>query len=375
MISEIRHDRYFECGRKFYCGGLPVAELHGSWFQMGRQYGTLLREELVRVLRFAEKNPAGFCRIGQRGGQHGITGRKRLDEFCCGIAETSGLTQEQLRIICSVEAIYNPHAAFNGGCRSSLAVWGNYTPDGNVLFGRNYDGLPDFEELLDTMTLAVFHPADGANSVAMVNWAGCLHLTTGMNENGLFLELNSGTFSDSGLETDRIRNRWPLWEFLLNSNDFPALQECFASFRSAGSCLIGAADSRKAELFEWNTRESCISIPHEDGLLAAIDHFTAPGRIHTPMTDSCDSASVVNSRDNLLKCAREYREQNRKIGLPEMLSILDRTVSEGGAKADGTLFQLLASPAEQTWHIKLKGRREWVQVPLMNLLKGKGDLA
>ena len=44
MITTIRHDRYFENGRKFFSGGIPAVELRGSWFQMGRQYGALMRE-------------------------------------------------------------------------------------------------------------------------------------------------------------------------------------------------------------------------------------------------------------------------------------------------------------------------------------------
>ncbi len=380
MNTELRHGRYFETGRKFYCGNIPVAELRGSWFQMGRQYGALFRDELVKVLRFAEKNPEGFSRIGQLG-RTGISGLKRYDELYCGMAETSGLTLDQLRIVCSVELIWldrlsgNLRLVFDGGRCTSLAVWGDSTPDRKVLFGRNYDWLPVFEEILDTLALTVFHPADGANAVAMFNWAGCLYLTTGMNENGLFLELNSGVFADAGLESGRIHNTWLLWEFLLGSNDFSALQECFATCRSAASYLIGAADPGHAEVFEWHTRELPKLAPHEDGLLAAANHFTSPGWINTPLAESCGEASSVRRRSNLLARAREYLEQNRKIGPVEMTGILDASVAEGGAKVAGTLFQIVAAPAEQIWYVKLKGQAEWTEIPLMNLLKGNGELA
>ena len=380
MITAIRHDRYFENGRKFFCGDIPAAELRGSWFQMGRQYGALFRDELVKVLRFAERNPDGFGRIGQLG-QRGISGRKRYDELYRGMAETSGLTLKQLGIVNSVEVIYldrvtgNLKTVFNGARCSSLAVWNSHnTPDGKVLFGRNYDWLPDFEKILDTLVLTVFHPADGANAVAMFNWSGCLYLTTGMNENGLFLELNSGLFADADVKEERIHNTWLLWEFLLNSSDFSALENSFATCRSAASYLIGAADPDRAEVFEWHTRNLCAPAPHEDGLLAAANHFTSPGWINTPLADSCGAASSVNRRANLLKCAKEQLIQNRKIGVPEMTAILDRTVAEGGAKAAGTLFQIIAAPAEQTWYVKLKNQPDWTEIPLMNVLKGNGEL-
>ena len=380
MITTIRHDRYFENGRKFWSGGIPVAELRGSWFQMGRQYGALMRDELVRVLRFAEKNPAGFSKIGQLG-KRGVAGLKRFDDLYLGIAETSGLTLEQLRIVNSVEVIYldrmtgNLKNVFDGGRCSSLAVWGGNTPDSAVLFGRNYDWLADFEELLDTLVLTVFHPADGANAVAMFNWAGCLYLTTGMNENGLFLELNSGAFADAGIVNGRIHNVWLLWEFLLEANDFAALREQFATCRSTAAYLIGAADPVQAEVFEWHPDRECVTAPHEGGLLAAANHFTSPDWVNTPLAESCGAASSLNRRANLLQCAHEYLDGGRKIGLPELCAIMGKSVAEGGAKVNGTLFQIIAAPREQIWYVKLKNQPDWSEIRLANLLKGTGELA
>ena len=83
----------------------------------------------------------------------------------------------------------------------------------------------------------------------------------------------------------------------------------------------------------------------------------------------------MNRRCNLLRLAGEILQNGRKIGLPEMTDIMSKTVAEGGAKVDGTLFQLIASPAEQCWHIRLKNSPDWVEIQLANLLKGNGDLA
>ena len=105
MKTEIQHGIYFENGRKFYCGGIPVVEVHGSWFQMGRQYGALLRGELEKIHAFAKQAPDGMARVGQLS-RGSISGLKRYDELFRGMAETSGFSLEQLRIISSVEVIY-----------------------------------------------------------------------------------------------------------------------------------------------------------------------------------------------------------------------------------------------------------------------------
>ena len=115
--------------------------------------------------------------------------------------------------------------------------------------------------------------------------------------------------------------------------------------------------------------------PHEYGLLAATNHFTLQGRGNTPLAESCGEASSINRRANLLKCAQEYLDRKQRIGLPEIISILDKTVADGGAKVSGTLFQIVAEPADQTWHVKLKNQPDWTEIPLMNLLKGNGELA
>ena len=54
---------------------------------------------------------------------------------------------------------------------------------------------------------------------------------------------------------------------------------------------------------------------------------------------------------------------------------MNKTVAEGGAKVAGTLFQLIAEPASQTWYVKRGNDPDWIEIPLTNLLKGNGELA
>ena len=43
-------DEIFEEGRKAQRGSIKVVDLSGSWFEMGRQYGALMKKELDEVL-------------------------------------------------------------------------------------------------------------------------------------------------------------------------------------------------------------------------------------------------------------------------------------------------------------------------------------
>ena len=43
-------DQVFEQGSKTSINGLSVVNLHGSWYEMGRQYGALMRDELNQTI-------------------------------------------------------------------------------------------------------------------------------------------------------------------------------------------------------------------------------------------------------------------------------------------------------------------------------------
>ena len=46
--------RSFEMGTKASMNGISVVDLHGTWHEMGRQYGALLKDELTEVYLFVE---------------------------------------------------------------------------------------------------------------------------------------------------------------------------------------------------------------------------------------------------------------------------------------------------------------------------------
>ena len=57
-----------------------------------------------------------------------------------------------------------------------------------------------------------------------------------------------------------------------------------------------------------------------------------------------------------------------------MTQILSVPFAQGGAKVAGTLFQIIASPADQVWYIKTCCMEDWAQIPMFNLLRGNVDL-
>jgi len=75
------------------------------------------------------------------------------------------------------------------GC-TSFAVWGENTPDGNLLIARNFDFYVD-DEFAEDKVISFIQPNKGYKFVS-VSWAGMIGVMSGMNENGLTVTINAG---------------------------------------------------------------------------------------------------------------------------------------------------------------------------------------
>ena len=75
------------------------------------------------------------------------------------------------------------------GC-SSFAVWGENTPDGNLIIARNFDFYAG-DDFAEEKTISFIQPEKGYKFMA-VSWAGMIGVMSGMNEKGLTVTINAG---------------------------------------------------------------------------------------------------------------------------------------------------------------------------------------
>ena len=129
-------EEIFEEGRKAQRGSIKVVDLSGSWFEMGRQYGALMKKELDEVLcvidAVIEYNEGNASKAKQIVETQTLQTPWRISQFFEGAAETSGFTVEQLQSANAIERI-------GGLPKCSVAItWGDYAED-DLIIGRNYD--------------------------------------------------------------------------------------------------------------------------------------------------------------------------------------------------------------------------------------------
>ena len=349
----------FEGGYRINAGDAAVVHLYGSWFDMGRQYGKLLKEELAQVSDFAGRianaSAANHCAAERILALHISQQSHTLGRFREGACETSGLTPRELALANAVEYIAGLPLC------SAMAVWDDYARD-ELIFGRNYDYGKEFLALNRDVAVTVFHPADGALSGAIIGYAGEVYAVNGMNETGLFLELNNATPSTRMAPADnRLSGTSLLFDALFRADGLGYLDRLFETCLCDDSYIINAADGREARSYEWSqlgVRRGEGATP--PGLLVSTNHYVNP---HWPFPLPGDETSwqSLTRRKNLLALAE--REKGR-ITAESMMRLLDLSVEDGGAADDFTVYRLVAVPTKRRLFLKVTGGRGWTEIPL-----------
>ncbi|MEN6616882.1 MAG: C45 family peptidase, partial [Syntrophorhabdus sp.] len=362
--SGLTYVSQFEGGKLYTAGRIKVLELTGNYRQMGRQYGALVKDDLSAIHRtigdvFVAKrkmSPAHLATVARA-----IFDRypQRYKEIINGMAETSGLDKEKLMLVNAVEWLPKIDRLSYEHC-SGIGVWGPYTGKGPLVFGRNNDDDPIYFNF-SRMVVAVFKPNDGSIPTALINYAGVIYNTTGMNAEGLFTELNAGPWL--GFSLDRISIFTTLFSYLQDYRNLEEFDKAMMSTLVDISSIINVADPRRAYSYEctlWDTKRR---EQDAEGVIAAANAFSLPGWHISPIDPLKDDTSQIRKR-NLLALAAKHKGS---INPAVMMNILDHYIPDGGATNKGTIYQVVAHPAELTIWLKVPGRIDWTEIPLRSV--------
>ncbi len=361
----------FEGGTLYRAGGITVLDLTGDYRQMGRQYGMLLKKELADLYRisieetFLKKTPidrlktialAVFDRYPQR-----------YKEIIYGMAETSGLGIEKQVLLNAIEWFPKVGHLDYGRC-SGIAVWGPYTSGGPLVFGRNNDDDILYRKFGPFTVVAVFRPSDRSIPAALINYAGVIYNATGINAEGLFIELNSGPWM--GFSLDRISVFTTLFSFLQDYRTLPEIDRAFRSILVNLNSIVNVADRNRAWSYECSLYDSRRRDPEDEGFLAATNHFTGPNWNLTAFNPKIEPDLSQQRYRNLLTLGAKYKGRfNPQV----MMQVLDTPIEQGGPTVQGTIYQVIAVPEALKIWLKVPGFQEWTEIDLKPWLR-KGAL-
>ncbi len=365
ISRELNFISEFESGKLYKAGPVSVLELHGTHYQMGRQYGMLLKDDLTALydLAVATFIDLGFTHNRMKKIADSIYAvyPQTYKDILIGMAETSGLGIEKQIVLNAIEWFPKINA-FVPHC-SGIAVWGDYTAGGPLVFGRNNDDSELYRKFGGYTIVGVFNPTDSGMPVAVINYAGAIYAPSGMNRNGIFLELNSGNWE--GYYTDRPSIFLTLFSFLQTYYTQEELNVAFQSVSANLSSIVNVADRNSAYSFECSTSAVKRRAPDAEGLMVATNHFVDPSWGISPPVPDEENAWTAKRRANLLNLANANKGL---FNVEKMMQVLDTTIPEGGAtQPNETIYQIIAVPSDLTLWLKAPGNFNWQRVNLKTL--------
>ena len=366
----------FEGGKLYAAGKFPVLELAGTYRQMGRQYGRLLagplKEMYREVVRQYKKNGLVCSDISLEDFSQQMFRLypRRFQEIAYGMAESSGLNLNQIGVLNEffdycLKCHVHPAAGNSGNC-SAISVWGNYTKDGALVMGRNFDFAAFYRAFNKYITIVVYNPTEAANSAAVITYPGQIGSIQAFNSRGLILENNDGSSSE---DPDRhFGQRIPFvvkdLGALLDHSTYEGLDAALTTSRMHYPLIYNIAYPGGAANYEMTTFD-VKKRQGQDGLLIATNHFIAPGWNLPPSTFPYGIKDSQKRYDNLQTMAQKYKGE---VDAARMMEILDIPVDKGGATPlDRSIYQFVAKPADLKIWVKALTFSDWTEVDLKPL--------
>jgi hypothetical protein len=364
--TDLVHVASFEGGQRFSAGNYPVIVLSGSFRQMGRQYGGLMKSELNEEYTFLLDTLAkrGYTKeqIRETGRETTAFYPQRLKEIFLGMSETSGLTPDDIAVLYYGGVFFLVAPPVPPSC-SYLTAWGDYTTDGSVVVSRNWDLDDTVLPFTKWYVLAVYRPSDGSNGVATWGPAG-MRPETLMNSQGLFIaDDNSGIGGGDLPGESRPDLIMEFFRFMLDYSDLKGLDAGIRGTSPDISWIVDVAGPDGAYVYEKMTNKTRQRTGN--GVIAAANHFADPAwNFTTP-----PPGHSLSRYNNLL---RQAGEAKGSIDARTMMQIRDVCLENGGAKfCHSELFgekyssnhQVVFVPKTRTLWMKVMDK-DWQKVEL-----------
>lgn len=366
-------------GKLYKIDGFSVLELHGSYYEMGKQYGELLGDDIKSIARLidfglnqtigAERTKNAKTVMQKQLEQY----PKRFQDVLQGMADGSGASMEEIALTEHVISILC--AAESGIFCSSLTAWGDYTSDGKLIMGRNFEFPNFYVAFTNKMCLVVFNPSDGSVPTAVFGFAGQVGTVQAFNRSGLVQELNIGLGFDKDNYTvapDRITIMILLVQLAMDSTNLEQMEAGIKTVRSNFPLLNTIADSKRARTCEMGTRDVKLREIDTEGLNITTNFVAHP---------AWGKHMYSDHRQGYLRKSAD--ESKGKLDIETIKAIISVPSEEGGVLAVNqkffdveelggsvfagvsTIFQFVYVPADQKLSLRVPSqKKKWTEIDL-----------
>ena len=386
----------FEGGQLYKQDAIHIVVLNGTYYEMGRQYGHLLKEQMAWHLNelkneffvtTAGNNPVDqpaplmnheeLTKMFMAGYYNAMPYDHK--QMVKGATETSGLSFEDVVFLeYMLQAVI--YSAGISGC-TSAAVWGEASKDGRLYTGRNHDFGRSWRERLGRIAVVrITNPANSDISVAAFTRAG--QLTTAIdliNSKGLYIEFNNAdNIRPASLPTNMRGTDNLAFSLVSDYESVEELNVVVPTMKSNDALLMLAADPTQAMYFELSPTLSVRTEPEllDGQLTSRANHALHPA--WNMDVDSDPERAIAFSkvrRANFVKYLTKDPSTNDDAKIRAFLSkeiVVDGKVSDGAAcimepavkVEDWTSYQTVTIPAELKVYWRIPTHTPWLEIDL-----------
>lgn len=350
-------------------GKINVLELSGDHRQMGRQYGKLFKDQLAGFYEaavngyFIKKEHFPYLKLLALSRLLFRSYPPKFKEMFIGMSETSGVPLSRLIMLDQLNAMELIRNQSIGRC-SNISVWGDYSVQGTLILGRNFDQPGYFKKFNEFLTLVVFNPYDGIPTMN-IGYAGQIGINSAINKRGVFMANNEApVIKGDTIDINAPNILLAELEMLMRSSGLSDIDRYISSTRTNCPIIVCAADTKSACIYEWTASDMKRTQGAVNGLVITTNHFADPSW-RRPAPGPGRYGMTEERAVNLMSLGEEHKG---KIDAKKMRDLLDIGLDEGGAThSDKTIFQMVAVPAELKIWLKAPGYQDWTEIDLGKL--------
>lgn len=308
----------FEGGKLYKMNPCDLVVLSGTYREMGRQYGHLLKDGIVYMRDLLKKefidtpggayhpaHPTGvmtYEEMRDLAADGYYKGKpKHHKEMLIGMAETTGLSLEEHAILDDMLDVVM--WSRNVNMCTSIACWDDKSSDGSLFTARNHDFSLAWRQCFETAgAFVVRNPTGASISHAFAVRAGQgNNAVDAINSAGLYVEVNNAWNISSYLSAkERSISNW-LVQLVEDYTSVDEVDCLLPNIRASAGLNILAADSTQARYYEVGPVGSSMTKP-EFGTMTARANLAYSDEFQLP--DSYPDRVAEHSkprRDNIVK--------------------------------------------------------------------------
>jgi len=376
-------------GKLSRLGVLDVVVLEGTFIEMGRQYGHLLKDKILAVRdelikEYIDPEILGYDIMKQIIGEPFYKSQpKRIKDLYAGISEATDIDVIELSTIDQqfMLVLLARRTGQTANC-TALSTWGSNTKDGTTYTGRNFDFAGYIRDMMPKWgNLVVMNPTGGENSVAGVGMAGMVsEIIDGMNSQGLYYEFNNGAGT---IGATIYSNRTPIYSHVFNCLfDYDTIEELKINFNSNLAnypSIMMTAEPKQGQAFEVATDKYTAPEPEAKDLMCRGNQFIDPtwGIPDLPSPAAWYSRTRRETFTKLVQKAAPNVDENAMMKIMNT-EIYDKdndwkqvdgmTVFENRPKGgDVTVWQVVTHPDQRKMWVRIPTYSGWMEFDLKKL--------